>query len=140
MEKISKDNRFVATIENINYGSFNSEGVTVCNITAVMRFRSKVIDKLHIVTIARSVESTQDYDVEYGKTLARAKAEMKMYESIKEKITNAILNNATTKDFNNDKAIKDAIIMMNTIQFCNKMIKHQITYINKLIRNKFPNE
>lgn len=140
MKKMSKNDRFVATIKGINYSAFKSEGITVCNLTVQMRYRNNIITEFHITNIARSVEKVKDYDIEFGKKLARAKVELNMYENVKEKVAKLIFNKATIKDFNNDTAIKDVIIMMNTIQFCNKMIKHQTTYINKLIRNKFPNE
>lgn len=139
MKKINRNKRIVVTTMDIKYIVDEKEKIIECVIKGNIRHRNKHLGSLKVVGVAICVDN--DFNIEFGKTLARAKAELEMYKEIRNKCLTNIFHNIENNDPSYLKTdIKAFQLYLNTIDFSEAMIKHQINYINNIIRIQYPNE
>lgn len=141
MHKINRNQRVVATVKEITYNEFESEGIVQCDVVVNYRWLNNIFGVTRTTKIAINVDGIEKYDLGFGKELARAKAELQVYISLKKLAVDNMTSDVVDTDIVDSYTSTDLLrVWLNTIDFANKMIKHQKDFIHKLIRNKYPNE
>ena len=141
MKKIDRSKRLIATVTDVKYITDETAEIIVCVILSNIHFRNTHLGSIKIDGISVCVDN--NFDIKFGKTLARAKAELAMYKEIKNKCLKNIktfTENCIEQGPFTKSHIEKLEIQTNTIIFAESMIKHQVNYINKLIRTQYPNE
>lgn len=135
--KVNRNERFVLPSKSLNY-TFNKENnSTTCKGDFEITFRGFPIQKVTIADFCTKL-STDEYNEEFGKKLARAKMERNAYMWFKNYLMEVTLNKITAltipvqkKKINSHQIIK---YINNSIRFAEDMIKHQNNYIYKVLK------
>lgn len=133
----NRNSRFVLTKESVSY---TKEKIgTVCVGRFTITFRGEdIVKNISVVGYCRKAKGDVENE-DFAKHLARAKMEKAAYEQFKSLFCNTYLDDlykqlSTFIKYNLSYPCI-AYYIMNSINFADKMIKHQKEYINKISVN-----